>query len=129
MFGKSGEWCVGPVLDCDGERGALDRWCARDRLDCRPWSAVGEAEGKTVERRISLDRVTDLLEEGIEGSVARRRIALLEVDLDLDRMLVVRAPEAAERLLRRGTCRRASARTGVAIPAAPPYRRPLADRP
>jgi hypothetical protein len=40
------------------------------------------------------------LEEVVEGGVARRRIALLEVDLDLDRVLVIGIAEAAERLLR-----------------------------
>jgi hypothetical protein len=57
-------------------------------------------KAKTAEGRVGFERRPDLLEEGVEGSVARRRIALLDVDLDLDRMLVVRAPEAAERLLR-----------------------------
>jgi hypothetical protein len=48
--------------------------------------------------RVGFEHRPDLLEEGIERGVACRRIALLDVDLDLDRMLVVRAPEAAERL-------------------------------
>jgi hypothetical protein len=37
--------------------------------------------------------------EGIEGSVTRHRITLLQIALDLDRILVVGAPESAERLL------------------------------
>jgi hypothetical protein len=60
---------------------------------------VSQAEGKAAERRIGLKRNTDLLEESIEASVTRRRIALLEIDLNLDRMLVVGAREAGERLL------------------------------
>jgi hypothetical protein len=40
------------------------------------------------------------LQESIEGSVTPGRIAFLEVDLDLDRMLIVGIPEAVERLLR-----------------------------
>jgi hypothetical protein len=49
--------------------------------------------------RVSIERRPDLLEESIEGSVARGCIALLDIDLDLNCMLVVGVPEAAERLL------------------------------
>jgi hypothetical protein len=37
--------------------------------------------------------------QSIEGSVTRRRIACLDVDLDLDRMLILDIPEPAERQL------------------------------
>ena len=54
-----------------------------------------QVEGKSFQRRapICCSRV-------VEGSVARGRIAFLEADFDLDCMLVIRAPEAAERMLR-----------------------------
>ena len=71
-----------------------------DRLDRRLRPAVGQAESEAAEGRVGFERRPDLLEESIEGSVTRRRIALLDVDLDLDRMLVVGIAEAAERLLR-----------------------------
>ena len=51
-----------------------------------------------VQSETFFERSTDLLQQVVEGSVARRRIARLDVHLDLDGMLVVRAPEAAERL-------------------------------
>jgi hypothetical protein len=61
--------------------------------------AVGQAEGEAAEDRIGFECNADLLEESIEGRVTRRRIILLDVDLDLDRMLIVGIPQAAERLL------------------------------
>ena len=50
--------------------------------------------------RVSFKRGADLLVEGVEASVTHRRIALLDVNLDLDRVLIVGVREAAERLLR-----------------------------
>ena len=50
--------------------------------------------------RVSFKRGADLLEEGVEASVTHRRIALLDVNLDLDRVLIVGVREAAERLAR-----------------------------
>jgi len=97
---ESGERSAGLVVDGHGERRGLDRRCARDRLDRGLRPAVGRAEGEAAQRRVGLERYPDPLEEVVEGGVARRRIALLEVDLDLDRMLIVGNPEAAERLLR-----------------------------
>ena len=61
--------------------------------------AVGQAESEAADGRVGFEACPDLLEESIEGSIARRRIAFLDVDLDLDSMLVVGTPEAAERLL------------------------------
>jgi hypothetical protein len=78
---------------------ALDRRRTSDRLDCWFRPAIGQAERKLAEGRISLKRSTDLLEELVEGGVPDRPVALLDVDLDLDRMLIVGIPEAAERLL------------------------------
>jgi hypothetical protein len=49
-----------------------------------PWAmalTVGQAEGEAAEGRVRFERRTDLLEESIEGSVARRRIAFREVNL------------------------------------------------
>ena len=60
-------------------------------------TAIAQAEGKAAESRVGFECNADLLEESVEGGVASRGIALLDVDLDLDCMLVVRAPEAAER--------------------------------
>jgi hypothetical protein len=76
------------------------RESARDRLDRRLRPAVGQAEGDAAEGRVCFKCNTDLLEESVEVSVTRRRIPLLEVEFDLGRMLVVRASEAAKRLLR-----------------------------
>ena len=51
-------------------------------------------EGEAAEGRVGFERRTDLLKESIEGGVPRRRIAFLDVDLDLDCVLVVRTAEA-----------------------------------
>ena len=124
-FGKSGEGCVGLVVDGQCERRALDRRRTGDRLDGRLGPAVGQAEREAAEGGINLERRPDLLEKNIEGSVTRRRIAFLDVDLDLDRVLVVRASEATESLLRasgppRGaTVRLVEARTAAARAGAP----------
>ena len=91
---------VGLVVDGHRERRGLDRGRAGHGLDRRLGPAIGHTEGEAAERRIGFEHRPDLLEEVVEVSVARRRIALLDVDLDLDRMLVVRAPEATKRLLR-----------------------------
>jgi hypothetical protein len=95
----SGQWSVARAVDCHDQRAAFHRRRARHRLDCWLGPAVGQAEGEAAERRVGFERNTGLLEEGVEGSVTRRRIALLEVDLDLDRILIVGISEAAERLL------------------------------
>jgi hypothetical protein len=85
------------------------------------WGAIGQAEGKTAEGRVGFQHRPDLLQEVVKGSVTRRRrIALLEIDLDLDRMLVVRASEAAERLFR-------LTRIAVAQDDQPPFRDLLAQ--
>jgi hypothetical protein len=105
MFGYSGEGCGGLIVDHHGQRPALDRRGTSHRLDCRLRSTVGQAEGKPAEGRVGFERGADLLEEVAERGVADCRVTLLEVDLDIDRMLVVDAPEAAERL--RGLARTA----------------------
>jgi hypothetical protein len=61
--------------------------------------AVSQAEGEAAERRVSVNGAADLLEQVVEGGVTGRPIALLKVDLDLDRMLIVSIAKAAERLL------------------------------
>jgi hypothetical protein len=63
--------------------------------------------------RISLERRTDLPQQVVEAGVPDCRVALLDVDLDLDRVLVIGVPEAAQRLLR-------LARTTVAQDDQPP---------
>jgi hypothetical protein len=45
-------------------------------------------------------RATDLLEESVEGSLTSRPHRPPRHKLDLDRVLVIGAPEAAERLFR-----------------------------
>jgi hypothetical protein len=72
---QSGERSAGLVVDGHRERRGLDRWRARDRLDCRLRPAIGQAEGEAAEGRVGFERRPDLLQEGVEGSVARRRIA------------------------------------------------------
>src|SRR5688500_9482877 len=96
---ESGKGCVALVVDGHSECRGLDRGCARDRLDARLGPAVGETEGEPAKGRVGSECNADLLEESIEGSGARRGITLLDVDLDLDRMLVTDVPEATERLL------------------------------
>jgi hypothetical protein len=81
-----------------------------DRLDARLRSAVGQAEGEAAQGRVGCERNTNLLLERVEGSVTCGRIALLDADRDVDRVLVVRVPEPAKRLL-------GLARIAVAEPA------------
>ena len=101
---ESGKRSAGLVVDGHGERRGLDRRCARHRLDRRLGPAIGLAEGETAEGPVSFERGADLLEEVVEGGVPNGRIALLDLDLDLDRVPVVGIPKAAE-----GDCQSKSA--------------------
>jgi hypothetical protein len=71
----SGEWCVGLVVDGHRERRALDRRRTSDSFDCRLGPTIGQAEGEVAERRFSVERDPDLLEEGVEGSISGRPVA------------------------------------------------------
>jgi hypothetical protein len=91
---------VGFVIDGDAERRAFDRRRVRHGLDRWLGTAIGQAEGKTAERWIGIERRADLLQEIIERRIANCGIAVLDIDLNFDDMLVIDTAEAAERLLR-----------------------------
>ena len=73
---------------------------AVQRLDHRFRPVIGQAEGKAAERHIGLERRSDLLKQIVERGIASSRVALLDVDLDLDIVPVVGGREAAQGLLR-----------------------------
>ena len=84
------------VVDGQDERRSLDRRRACDRLDARLGPTVGQAKGEAAEGRVRLKHRSELLQQVVECSVASCCIARLDVDLDLDCVLVIDAPEAAE---------------------------------